>query len=190
MMRGLVIALLPAVAAAQPNQADEEFKRGKALMTQNKFAEACAAFDKSQQLDPKVAVVLNQANCREKNGELATARKLFVAAAEQTDRATSPDDVQLHTVALERAAKLGDRVSTLTLDVPAASRIAGLSIKYDKGVIEPVLWNSAIQIDGGSYTIEASAPDHKPWSTKVTIALEKDKQTVSVPVLESTVKPT
>src|SRR5262245_5938575 len=189
MMRGLVIALLPAVAAAQPNQADEEFKRGKALMAQNKLAEACAAFDKSQQLDPKVSVVLNQANCREKNGQLATARKLFVTAAEQTDRATDPAGVQLHTVALERAAKLGDRVSTLTIDVPAPARVAGLAIKYNAGTIEPIAWNTALQLDGGSYTIEASATDFKPWSKTITLANEKDKQTVTVPALEPIAKP-
>lgn len=183
------VLLASAPARAQKADADAEFKRGKALMAQQKYAEACAAFDKSQELDPKVSVVMNQANCREKNGQLATARKLFEAAAAQTDRASDAAGVQLHGVALDRAAKLGDRVSTLTLDVPAASRVAGLVIKRGTDVVDPVSWGSAVMVDGGTYTIDVSAPDHVAWSTTVTVAGEKDHKTVSVPALQAVAKP-
>ncbi|HEY5947943.1 MAG TPA: hypothetical protein VIV40_20745 [Kofleriaceae bacterium] len=190
-VRGVALLLLlwSAQAFAQSSPADAEFKRGKALMAQNKFAEACAAFDKSQELEASVSVMLNQANCREKNGQLATARKLFVAAAAQTDRATDAKNVQFHNVGLDRAAKLGDRVSTLTIDVPTAARVMGLSIKRDGDAIDQLAWGTALQLDGGTYTVEASAPDRKPWSATVTLGKEKDRKTVTVPVLELVVKP-
>jgi hypothetical protein len=184
-----VLALLVSSHAfAQGNQADVEFKRGKELMAQGKYAEACTAFDKSQALDPTVSVMLNQANCREKNGQLATARELFLAAAMQTNRASDAKNIQFHNVAVDRAAKLADRVSSLTIDVPQASRVLGLVIKRNGTAVEPVMWNTAALLDGGSYVIEASAPDHKPFTTTVALATEKDRQTVTV-ALEANPKP-
>jgi len=191
-MNAMIVALALFVstnAFAQPNQADAEFKRGKELMAQGKYADACAAFDKSQQLEPSVSVMLNQANCREKNGQLATARKLFLSAAAQTDRATDTKNVQFHTVAVDKAAKLAERVSTLTIDVPAANRVIGLAIKRDADVIDPNAWSASAELDGGTYKIEASAPDRQPFTVTITLAVEKDRKTVTVPALEPIAKP-
>ncbi|HEY5921617.1 MAG TPA: tetratricopeptide repeat protein [Kofleriaceae bacterium] len=181
--------LVSAPAVAQPNQADAEFKRGKALMAQNKYAEACAAFDKSQQLEPNVSVILNQANCREKNGQLATARELFLEAAKQTQRATDAKHVQLYNVSVERAAKLNDRVPSLTIDVPEPSRVMGLTVKRNGSLVSQAAWGTGLLLDGGTYVVEASAPDRKPWTETVTLATEKDRKTVAVPVLEAIVRP-
>jgi hypothetical protein len=184
-----IVALVSAQAAAQGNPADVEFKRAKELMAQGKYAEACAAFDKSQALEASVSVLINQANCREQNGQLATARELFLQAARQTDRATDARTMKLYSVAVERAAKLADRVSSLTIDVPETSRVPGLAIKRNGVVIAPLMWGSAALLDGGTYVIEASAPDYKSSTTTLTLALEKDRKTVTIQPLEAVAKP-
>src|SRR5689334_5913935 len=87
----LSIALaLSGTAQAQPSgaQAETLFRQGKELMGKGQIAEACAAFDASQKLDPTIATLLNQAACREKNGQLATAWGLFLEAERQTRSAS------------------------------------------------------------------------------------------------------
>src|SRR5882724_2573792 len=111
----MVLALLGSTAHAQPAgaQAETLFRQGKDLMAKGKIAEACAAFDASQKLDPTIATLLNQAACREKNNQFATAWGLFLEAERQTRSAADPKTQQLHQVAAGKAAKLEPRLSTL-----------------------------------------------------------------------------
>jgi hypothetical protein len=185
----VVVPLAGGRAAAQPGAADAEFKRGKALMAEGKIAAACDAFDRSQALEANVSTMLNQANCREKNNQLATAHKLFTQAAIQTDRSSDVATVQLHNVALDRAAKLGARVSVVTLDIPAAARVPGLTIKQGSAVLDPMAWGSALELDGGSYTFEVTATDRIAATVAVTVASEKDRKTVTIPTLMVIDKP-
>jgi hypothetical protein len=179
----VLVALGAPHAVAQPATADAEFKRGKALMAEGKVAAACDAFDKSQALEPNVSTILNQANCREKNNQLATAHALFTQAAIQTDRSSEVSTVQLHNVALDRAAKLGARVSIVTLDIPADARVLGLTIKRGGTAIDPTLWAQPIELDGGTYAFEITATDRIPTTVSVTVAAEKDRKTVTIPTL-------
>src|ERR1044071_7616501 len=112
-----VSALVARPAAAHPSgaQAETLFRQGKDLMARGQIAEACAAFDASQKLDPTIATLLNQAACREKNEQLATAWGLFLDAERQTRTATDAATQQLHQVAVTKAGKLEPRLSTLTI---------------------------------------------------------------------------
>jgi hypothetical protein len=71
----VVIAAASPRALAQPAsvQAQSLFDDGQRLMQAGKLAEACAAFESSQKLDPAVITLLNLADCRERNHQLATA---------------------------------------------------------------------------------------------------------------------
>src|ERR1043165_2477273 len=85
-LASLAIALSAGVASADSSSAQAEvlFRKGKELLAAGKTAEACDAFDASEKLGPAVSTVLNQAACREKNGQIATAWGLFVEAERQT----------------------------------------------------------------------------------------------------------
>jgi len=180
----LILALAPRVHA-QPSAAQAEtlFRQGKDLMAAGKLAEACAAFDISQKLDPTVTTLLNQANCREKNGQLATAWGLFLAAARQTSAASDAAGQRIHAVAVDRAGKLEPRLSTLRVDVPDVSRIGGLEILRDGEVVAQVTWNRPLPIDGGTYQISARAPGNAEWSSTVVVAAERDARTLEIPRL-------
>ncbi len=186
--RTLAFALVVLIASrstvhAQPAaaQAETMFRNGKRLLSQGKIAEACAAFDASQKLEPTVSTLLNQANCREKNGQLATAWGLFLDAERDTRSSTDDDGKQLHQVAVDHAAKLESRLSTLTISVSVESHVAGLELKRGGEVLDPVMWNQALPIDGGTYKIVAHAPGQPDWTTQVTIGNEKDAKTVELP---------
>jgi hypothetical protein len=181
---GLLAAATP-TAVAQPSGAQAEilFRNAQDLMAQGKTAEACAAFDASEKLDPGVTTVLNQANCREKNGQLATAWGLFLEAERQTRAATDDAGKQLHQVAADHAQKLEPRLSTLKIGVPAESRVGGLEIRRDGESVDPGAWNQALPIDGGTYKIAARAPGNAEWTTTLTISAERDARSIDIPTL-------
>jgi hypothetical protein len=182
---GIAAAAYPGSLAAQPAEtpADVQFQQGRQLLVAGKYAEACAAFDASQALKPDIATLLNQANCREKNHQLATAWRLFVEAERQTHDATDPPTRELHRVAADRAAKLEARLSTLTIHVPDDRRIAGLEILLDGERIGPEAWSRARPVDGGTYHIAARAPGMTDWAVTVTVGVERDPTPIEVPAL-------
>ena len=131
---------------------------------------------------PDISTLLNHADCREKNGQFATAWRLFVDAEGQTN--TDPALLQLNTVAATRASNLQARLSKLSIDVAPAYRLDGLEILRDANLVEPGLWNHLQPIDGGTYRITARAPGRVTWSTTVIVNPEGDVQVVAVPELD------
>ncbi|HTR52762.1 MAG TPA: tetratricopeptide repeat protein [Kofleriaceae bacterium] len=187
MIRSVVVLVVLArvtVALAQPAGAQAEvlFRQGRELLAAGKVAEACAAFEQSQKLEPAVTTLLNLAGCRERNGQLATAWGLFLDVERQT-RSGDAAMQKMHEVAHTHAKKLEPRVSKLTISVAAESQIEGLEIARGEDAVAAAMWNRALPIDGGTYTITAHAPSMTSWSTQVTVGKEGDTKTVDVPKL-------
>lgn len=186
-LSGVLGALALAPAHAQPSgaQAETLFRQGKELMARGQIAEACAAFDASQKLDPNIATLLNQAACREKNGQLATAWGLFLEAERQTRSATDAQNQQHHQTAATKAARLEPRLSTLAITVPGENRVAGLEILRSGDPVDPGAWNRALPVDGGTYRITARAPGNAEWSSTITVGNEHDAKAIEIPRLKA-----
>ncbi|MGE0546186.1 MAG: hypothetical protein AB7O24_32955 [Kofleriaceae bacterium] len=184
----LVMVAICAASAGQVHaqsagaQAEALFKNGKALIKDGKVEEACAAFDASQKLEPTTSTVLNQADCREKNNQLATAWGLFVKAARDTRSRTDAQSKAFNRVSSERAAALEASLSTLTINV--ASPVPDIEIFRDEEVVEAGAWGQPLPIDGGIYEITAQAPGYRSWSTSVRIQRDHDAKVVTIPPLE------
>ena len=178
----VVVAAASSRAVAQPAsaQAQSLFDEGRKLLAAGKLPQACAAFESSQKLDPAVTTLLNLADCREQNHQLATAWGLFVDA---NRLARTANNDKLAKVASNHAHKLEPRLSKLAIAVPADSQLAGLEVRRDNELVLSAAWNHALPIDGGTYTITASAPGHAPWSATTTIKVEADNASITVPVL-------
>ena len=184
-MRVVVVVALAAapssVRAQSAAEAEQLFHEGDRLMGEKKYAEACAAYEASEHLDGNPVTLWKLADCREKNGQLASAWGHFTSVAHRTrgdaGRAT------VHRTATARAAALAPRLSYLTIDVPEASRIPGLIVVRNGASIEPGAWSTALPVDGGSFTIVATAPGHASSSTTVAIAESGERKTVQVPTL-------
>lgn len=181
-MRMLVILVVcfSGIASAGPTSAEQEFDRGRTLLASGRVSEACAAFDASQQLAPAITTLLNQANCRERANELATAYRLFQDVERQTRDAMDEPSRRYHQLALDRAARLAPALSTVTLTTPA---IAGLQIRRNGVAVDPSTFNRKIPIDGGTYTLEVSAPDCEAWRTTFAVGPTRDHVDVLVPEL-------
>jgi hypothetical protein len=183
----IVVVASSSIAVAQPAGAQAEvlFRQGRELMTAGKVAEACSAFEQSQKLEAAVATLINLAGCREKNNQLATAWGLFLDAERQTRSGTDDATMRLHDIAQDKAHKLEPRVSKLTINVPQQSQASGLEITRGTERVDAVMWNRALPIDGGSYTITARAPGANVWTSTVTIGAEGDTKTIDVPDLRN-----
>jgi hypothetical protein len=183
----VAVATIPVAAHAQSATAQAEtlFRQGQELLSKGKFAEACAAFDASQKLEPAIATLLNQASCREKNGQLATAWGLFIDAERQTRSATDASNRQFHRVATDHATKLEPRLSTLSINVPAENRVGGLEVLRNDVPVDPGAWNKPLPVDGGTYLITARAPGNSDWSSSITVGLQHDAKTIEVPKLKA-----
>jgi hypothetical protein len=127
--------------------------------------------------------VLALASCREKNGQLATAWGLFLDAERQTRTAADEPTQKMHDFTLDRVKKLEPRVSKLTISVAADSQLDGLEIALGAETVVPVMWNRALPVDGGAYTVTARAPGTAPWSTQVLVSGEGDTKAIDIPRL-------
>jgi hypothetical protein len=176
----IILLLLTAIARAQApdvSSAEALFRESRRLMKEHKIAEACEKFEASERIDGSVGTLLNLADCREKNGQLATAWATFLKAASAVR--TRHDDHEA--TAKQHAAALEPRLSYLTISVPDASKIDGLVIKRDDVVVDAALWNTGVPVDAGHYRISGEAPGHEAWSTVIDIREEHQHASVEVP---------
>lgn len=166
--------------ADKMTDAEELFRRAKALMAEDKHGEACPLLEESQRLDPQMGTLLNLAICHESTGRLASAWGEFRAVEQQARAAHRDDRVKL---ARERAASLEPRLSRVEIVVSDEARVAGLVVRVDGEEKGEPLW-SGFAVDPGTRTVEISAPGKKTASLSVTVDEEGAVVPVVLPTLE------
>jgi hypothetical protein len=172
--------LAQAAAAAEKAAAEALFDDGLRLMKAGSFAEACPKLESSEQIDPAVGTLLYLAECYEKIGRSASAWATFREAASlaqtsgQTDRAKTAQD---------RAARLEPELARLTIDISTEARaIPGLTVRRGASSVALQLSGVAVPVDPGEIVVEAAAPGHATFSTKLVVSARSRGQ-VSIPPL-------
>lgn len=178
----LLAAFSAAPVRAQSVDAELLFREGRKLMKQGKIAEACDKFEASNRIEESAGTLLNLADCREKNDQLATAWATFGEAASAAKRENEP---KREAEARRREKQLEPRLAHLTISIGDASHVEGLQIARNGKLVDPALWNQAIPVDVGPYEIVAQAPGRTRWSKRVTVAKDGDIASVEVPPLEA-----
>jgi hypothetical protein len=145
---GLVIGALAAAAHADP--ADQLFKRGKRLLAQKKYREACAALEESDRLDPGIGAKLNVAKCYQDWGKLATAWRWYVDA--ETMATSARDDRARKIRAI--VDDLDRDVPRLTVKAPRDANLAGVVIKLDGVVLEASALGVGQRVDPGPHDVD------------------------------------
>ncbi len=170
------ISLLVSTRAhAQSAEAEQLFSDGDRLMKQGKLAEACDAFEASNKLEARAGTLIRLGECREQNHQYASAWSAF------KDALTRVKDARKKEIATKKVAELEPRLSFLTVSVPDEARIDGLQLARNGQSLDPVLWNRAVPVNGGEYTIAGRAPGHEEWRTTVNVPDEKGHVSVDVP---------
>ena len=153
-----LLLLAPATARAQssdPAAAADLFHQGRVAMSEERYAEACAKFDESERLEPRVGTVINLALCEEARGRVATARELWEQA---TDLARTSGDARLGYTA-EHLGALEPRVPHLTVRLKGSAP-PGTVVRRDGVELGPASIGAALALDPGAHTVLAVAAHH------------------------------
>jgi hypothetical protein len=174
----------PAVAADAPlPDAETLFVEGKGLMSAGRFGEACPKFEASQRKEPAPGTLIALGYCRERLGQLASARDAYVTVLDLAGN--SAEEEPRVELARSRAAALEARISTLTLVIPeGVSKLDGFELRLNSLEVDRSSWGAAVPLDQGVYTVEVTAPGRQRWSTTIALRDEGDRRVVVIPPLD------
>jgi PEGA domain-containing protein len=178
----LVILACTASAFAQNPEAaaTAEFDRGRALMKQHKYKDACAAFEHSQQLDPQNGTLFNLAECNSHVGKIATAWLAY------RDLGTTDTNAGRRGEAARRAAELEKRLPKLLVLVDSAP--PGLTVTIN-GNPATSLVGVASPVDLGDYAVHATAPGFAAFDGKTSVVDEGKTVRYTIELEPSRAKP-
>jgi hypothetical protein len=179
----IAIIALAAPVRAQSAEADVLFRDGKQLLKAGKIAEACEKLDASDRLESSVGTLLNLADCREKNHQLATAWATFRKAAVAAKTAR---DGKREAEAKRREKLLAPKLSVLTIAVP--HDVDGMTITRNGIAVDRELWGQAVPVDAGEYEFVVAADGYVKWTQRMHVG-DGEKVELDVPALEAVAKP-
>ncbi|HEX4454716.1 MAG TPA: hypothetical protein VH143_27840 [Kofleriaceae bacterium] len=182
-LAAIAIIVLATPARAQSAEADVLFREGKQLLKAGKLAEACEKLDASDRLESSVGTLLNLADCREKNHQLATAWATFRKAAVAAKTAR---DGKREAEAKRREKLLAAKLSYLTVVV--AHDVDGMTITRNAIGVDRELWGQAVPVDAGEYEFVVAADGHVQWTQRIHVGDGQNAQ-LDVPALEATPTP-
>ena len=176
----LAAALVAGAAPAAGQDAISLFKQGRALVEQNRWAEACPLFQEAHRIDPNaLGILLNLADCSKQIGNSATAWSSY---QEAEFLAKKTGDAGREKYAHDNAAALEPTLSRIVIH---ARETPGLIIQRDDQMVGKGIWGTgtALPIDPGAHKIEATAPGYSVWSTTITVGPRSDLKTIEIPQL-------
>lgn len=179
------LLLTPATVHAEPTPDDKAlatmlFQEGRALMLEGRTGEACQKLEESQRLHAAGGTILNLALCHEQEGRLARSWGDFneaLAVARRDGRRDREVEAANHIRDLE------PRLSRLTIVVPPAAQVPGLTIERDGHQIGRGAWSTPIPVDGGEHVVRATATGREPFVAVIVLGKESDARTVEISVL-------
>lgn len=178
-----LLTMTPALAVAQDNDAvaDSLYRDGRRLFDAKRFEEACPKLEESLRLDAQAGgTQLLLASCFENTGKLARAWSAYLNAQRLARAAGRDDRLEIAVAGAKRVEAL---VPFITVRVPPAANVEGLRVRVNGIEIGRGGWGSPTPVDPGPVSVEATAPERAPWSTRLSLASGGGTREVVVPVL-------
>ena len=144
----VIVAMSSPASAEDLERAQELFEKGRALVGQNKHAEACPLFEQALGLGAGLGTELNLATCWSKIGRLIDARKLFGAILLKTK---TPELAKARAVAEQSIAEIDERMPKLQIERGSLSATATIYLDGTE-IVDP---SEPIPVDPGTHEIEA-----------------------------------
>ncbi len=159
--------LPPPVASPAEAPAPTRFEQGKALMKEEKFAEAIPRLLEAITIEKGVGALFNLGVCYEKIGKPASAYARFKEAEAVAREKSDPREIEAHA----RATAIEPRLSKMTISIAKKDHLGApvdvpeLEVKLDGVVIPREEWGISTPIDPGPHTVDATRPNRKPWAS-------------------------
>lgn len=164
-------------------QAQSLFERARLLMDDGDLEHACPLFAESQRLDPGGGTLLNLALCHERQGRTATAWAEYhdaLSLAVRDGREDRRDFAREHIEALR------ERLPRVRVFVEQP--VPGLTVVLDETRLSALSLGADLPVDPGTHVVTASAADHVPWRSAITLR-DGERAEVRVPVLARDTRP-
>jgi hypothetical protein len=175
----------PATPAGPEARAEARFRAGSAAFDAGRTDEACLAFAESLRLYPNLTTLLNLALCYETQGKTASAWRGFTEGAAW---ASGPALRDRRDFAEQHVLKLQRTLARVEIRTPEGASLA-LTIDGEPVATGHPEW--PLFLDPGEHVLEASAPGHVPYVTRVTVpAGSTDPMVVAIPPLQPAAVPT
>jgi len=168
----LLIASTESVAhAADPpsvavTMAESAFQEAFKLSRAGHYAEACPKFLASYKLAPAFGALINLADCYENIGQSASAWTRFHEAIALAKRLGQQSREKM---ARDRAERIEPQLIRLTItsQEPIAPHVPHVTVKIDGNEIDHAVLGTAIPIDPGKHTVEATAAGKKKFVREI-----------------------
>ena len=189
---GAALFAAPATARAQTPDASKGaaialFDDASRVMSQGTFAEACPMLARSNEIAPSGGTLLTLAECYEKNGQFASA---FTAYNEAAVRAQSAAKADPEIFARAAAARVEQRVSWLTVNMPPSKPGREMTMTRDGQVVPSAAWATPVMLDPGPHTIEVRAAGvATPWKNTFKLGQAAERKVIDVPDLTAPAQP-
>jgi hypothetical protein len=171
----LAVVLAHGAARADGNDPEQLFTAAVQLMEQERFAEAIPKLEEAERLDPGIGTEFNLAVCYEKTGRTGTAYRRF---AEVVKLAHASGKKAREEAARDEMTKLEPRLPVLAID----GATAAMAIEIDGAAVAGTDL-ARFPVDPGDHDVTASAPQKKPWATRVAAPPPGETLHVAVPEL-------
>lgn len=175
---GVVLVL---AGTASADKADALFKKAKKLLAEKKYADACAAFEQVDKLDPAIGAKLSVGKCYEEWGRLALAYRWYIDAETMATAAKDDRAAKIHAIAEELDTNV-PRVTLKVLDGADPDVVATLTI--DGKPVDPSTLGTEQRVDPGPHAIEfvvdgqhkkKMAPVERGGSSEIQLDIPKGK---------------
>lgn len=186
-LRHLVLVLsttiLGSSAHAQTNaavRAQTLFDRALALVSQNRFKEACPLFRASLEAERRTGTAINLAVCYEKTFRMASAWAVYrdaLALAQREGNAEREDRAR------QKIAQIEPQLARLTIRVNPTPRYKP-SVFRDDAEVPEVEWGVPVPVDQGEHTVRVEAAGRWPWQQRVRVDNAGETKVVIVPSLQ------
>ncbi len=189
-MAGYILLAIEGKAAAQPSGSDADvalrvtiaratLAEGKQRMAEGRWRDAMEKLDVSVRYDPGPEALLDLGICQEELGATASA---WGAYRRTEERARALDDAERAAEAAKRGAAVEPRLVRVIIVVEASEPHLHVSLdgRYELG---ENAWGTALPVDPGRHTVDASAPGRRGFSTQIDLFGDGVTQTVVVPAL-------
>lgn len=154
--RASLVALscsLGLAGVAHADRADQLFKKGKKLLAEKRYPEACQAFQEVDQIDPGIGAKLNVARCFQEWGKLATAWRWY-RDAEAMATQTKDDRAPKIRGLIE---ELEPSIPRLVLRLPKKVSADDVAIKLDGEALASSAIGEDQRVDPGPHAVEYTA---------------------------------
>ena len=183
---GILLSAVPLLLAATGAHADETneqkaerlFRSGEKKFDAGKQAEACADFNASLKLAPKLGTLLNVALCHEATGKPATAWHEYHHAAAWAAQNGQKDRREY---ALGHLAALEPKLPRVALQLPPLIAIANIDL--DGEPLPEQRWYLPLFLDPGEHAVAVSAPGKQRTTVRFRVVDSPTEQLVVIPSL-------